>query len=789
LAEHGLRRERLAVLIRARRTEKLAALALLFMLLIAAMAGVTSVLRGPDWTSLWKSLFVGLLVGWGLAIFRQPARRAAWMAVLLGLAYMLLIPGGLLGKVAAASVELLRLAIHLIIFPVGLGPDWASLLGYLQEMSTSTSVVIGRVGVWVAALISNQPAFDPVAATLVWSILVWVVAAWAGWAVEARQSALLAALPAVLLSLATLSYGGRMTPVLYLMLAATLLLLAIVQYGKRQQEWDETGVAYPKAKARQVGSAAALVTAMLVLLALLAASISIQRITEWVSEYRNPSVGQKDALGESLGIVPGGTSEPDAFATVRRPGLPQAHLIGSGPELSRRVVMTVSIPGLPSLSQAGGSLPLYWRSFTYDVYTGHGWGTSQTEPRTYRANQPLQAEQAPDHISLRQQVRPVEDLGGVVYADGELAAVDLRSQAAWRSSGDLFGVQLEVTAPYQAMSLVPVASERTLRAAGQHYPDWVRQRYLTLPAEVPDRVKELAIELTASEPTPYDRARAIEAYLRTFPYTLDVPRPPTNQDVVGYFLFDLRKGYCDYYASAMVVLARAAGIPARLVTGYASGTYNLNSKRFIVTEADAHSWVEVYFPEVGWVPFEPTAGHPPLQRTAQTVPERPLAPPLPAQTSGTNQPFPLLWGWLALLGLVVILGIVSGGWALFDELRLGRLSERAAAVEVYRRIRRYGSYLEVASQAGDTPYEFLALLAARLREVTNQQGGSVFGQRAAGALGSIADRIVQVSYHPSPLRAARRSSVLEQWRRLRWQLRLARVLKNWGSIRQRFMAK
>jgi transglutaminase-like putative cysteine protease len=81
-------------------------------------------------------------------------------------------------------------------------------------------------------------------------------------------------------------------------------------------------------------------------------------------------------------------------------------------------------------------------------------------------------------------------------------------------------------------------------------------------------VLALARDLTATEPTPFDRARAIEAYLRTYPYTLDLPSPKLDRDVVDYFLFDLRQGYCDYYATSMVVLARAAGLPARLAVGY-----------------------------------------------------------------------------------------------------------------------------------------------------------------------------------------------------------------------------
>ena len=140
-------------------------------------------------------------------------------------------------------------------------------------------------------------------------------------------------------------------------------------------------------------------------------------------------------------------------------------------------------------------------------------------------------------------------------------------------------------------------------------------KFLTLPDSVPERVLTLARELTANALTPYDRAQAIETYLRTsYPYTLDVPAPPPGRDVADFFLFELEKGYCDYYATAMVVLARAAGLPARFVSGYASGTYDSSNAQYIVTEANAHSWVEIFFTDIGWVEFEPTAGLPAIDR-------------------------------------------------------------------------------------------------------------------------------------------------------------------------------
>jgi transglutaminase-like putative cysteine protease len=787
LAEHGLSLPSSGAFKRATRTEKLVVLVLLFVLLLAAILGVTSVLKGPDWAALWKSLLFGLLLGWALALWRRPPALAALIVATLGAIYVLLFPGRLGVKLITSVIEVVRLGWPLVTSWQGPGIDWSPLLHPLMEFSTSSGVVIERVRVWVVALVAGQPTFDPVAAALTWSLLAWIVAAWAGWVVEARRNALLAVLPALLLSAGTLSYGGRMSVTLYLMLGATLLLLATIQYGRREQEWITTDVAYPKEKGRQIGMAAFLVTIALVVLAALLSSISIQRIRNWISEHRQPATQQDNQLAKSLGIIPGGTRIPDAFETVRRPGLPQSHLIGSGPELSRRIVMTVSIPNLSAFS--GESLPLYWHSFTYDTYTGHGWSTSPTRQSVYSQGESLQPEQARDHVLVRQEVHPVENTGGVVFSNGDLVKVNLQSEAAWRSSDDLFGVQLESggIASYNVDSLVPVADVRTLRAAGQRYPDWVRQRYLALPPEVPERVKSLAITLTASAATPYDRAHAIEQYLRTFPYTLDVPRPPSNQDVTDYFLFDLKKGYCDYYATAMVVLARAAGVPARLVTGYASGAYNLNSERFVVTEADAHSWVEVYFPNIGWVPFEPTAGNPPLERTRQAssaiTPES--APP--SQTSAASQAQPISRIGLILFSGLVLTGLLGVAWNSFDAMRLRRLSEQATAAEIYRRLRRHAAFLKIVSDPGATVYEFAALLSAGVCEMAVQTAANDFGIRTARNVDSIANEIVRVNYSSDQEKAVRPSTVLLQWNTLRWRLRMVQALKSWNDLHQRFM--
>jgi hypothetical protein len=259
--------------------------------------------------------------------------------------------------------------------------------------------------------------------------------------------------------------------------------------------------------------------------------------------------------------------------------------------------------------------------------------------------------------------------------------------------------------------------------------------------------------------------------------------------VVDFFLFDLRQGYCDYYASAMVVLARAAGVPARLAIGYASGTYNLKSKRFVVTEADAHSWVEVYFPNIGWVPFEPTAARPPLERSQRPAPEVPHRMASSEETPGAGRTKSMPWGWLPSLGGLALAGTLGAAWAAWDGIRLRRLSEQAAAVEVYRRMRRYGALLAVASEAGDTPYEFAASLSTRLQELTSQGVSAAFGLRMVYEVHSIIDGIVRASYRPSQPQVAQDSHVLYQWQALRWRLRLTCILKSWESLRHRFQGR
>jgi hypothetical protein len=282
-------------------------------------------------------------------------------------------------------------------------------------------------------------------------------------------------------------------------------------------------------------------------------------------------------------------------------------------------------------------------------------------------------------------------------------------------------------------------------------------------------VVTLTHQLTAGATTPYERATAIEGYLRTLTYTLDLPAPRAGRDVVDTFLFDLRRGYCDYFATAMVVMARAAGLPARLVVGYASGTYDGESARMVVTEADAHSWPEVYFAGYGWIAFEPTAGRPAWAR-----PEEAARPAIPEEWQPIGERRGLAgllgtakrWWWLSLL--LPLLAV--GGWEAVDRWRLKRLPPAAAAATLYRRVVQGGRWLRVRAGTGDTPDEFAASLGARMDALAE---GRRWGGATAGVGASVrwlTGLYVRTVYSPhAPDRATQRRAI-DEWRRLRWRL-------------------
>ena len=162
-----------------------------------------------------------------------------------------------------------------------------------------------------------------------------------------------------------------------------------------------------------------------------------------------------------------------------------------------------------------------------------------------------------------------------------------------------------VITDYDASSELPPAVPSQLQAAGREFPPAITLNYLQLPNLDP-RVPALARQVTASATTDYDRAVALERYLQNnFGYTLDLgTRIPS--DPIAYFLFERKRGHCEYFASSMAVMLRTLHIPSRIVNGFRGGEFNDVTGSYIVRARDAHSWVEAYFPGHGWIQFDPT---------------------------------------------------------------------------------------------------------------------------------------------------------------------------------------
>jgi transglutaminase-like putative cysteine protease len=318
---------------------------------------------------------------------------------------------------------------------------------------------------------------------------------------------------------------------------------------------------------------------------------------------------------------------------------------------------------------------------------------------------------------------------------------------------------------YQATVSVSTATESDLLTADTGYPGWILDRYLQLPDTMPSRVIDLAQELTKDIETPYEKAIAIRDYLRTLEYTLDIEAPPNDTDGVDYFLFKLEKGYCQYFASAMTVLLRASGVPSRMVVGYGPGElmeqygpgdmmahssreWQDSQDMFVVR--NSHSWSEVFFPEYGWIPFEPTPTRPLITRGELGVPPQDVEdidyPIVKPDATETGSP----WNVRLLgicLGLALFSAIIWLGW----RRLLGQVSEPRVA---YARIGYLAALSGVGPRENLTPQEYGRRLAAAVPEMS-------------AALDKIVYTYVRVSYSKHNLNSEDRSNIAKAWPQVR----------------------
>jgi transglutaminase-like putative cysteine protease len=750
----------------------LLSLALLVTVLGSVALGLADLVRDLHGSLLLPLAAFGVLWGWLLAKSPLPGWLGGVMAFILGVEVLLVRLGGLGRPLVALSRALPGLAWGVWRWPWDGPPDGASLELALTRLDAGLNRLLAHARDW-----SPGGDFDPLVMTFIWGLALWVVAAWAGWAVRRHNWALRGIIPAGLLLAISLSYTRVDHYALPMFVGAAWLLIALTGYLGHERRWQATQTDYSTELRFDVAAMAGFLALTLMMVATVVPSFSVRSIARSARQLVVRHLGDGEQVADSLGIRPGSVpvSVPGQGPQA---GLPRRHLLGARPELSQQVVMMVHPDeGWPELPPDQPQPRYYWRSYTYDVYTGHGWRVGPIETVRYKAGEAATlALERPFQQTVRQEVRAVGSLGGRLYVTGELVTADQDYQVAWRSPQDAFGAEIEATV-YQADSRVSLVSEAELRAARDDYPDWVRDRYLALPDGTPERVSSLAHDLTAAEPTDYDQARAIERHLRMLPYTLDLPEPPIDQDVADYFLFDLQRGYCDYYATTMAVLARAAGLPARMVSGYASGTYDAARGRYVVTEANAHSWVEVYFSGYGWVEFEPTAGRLLIERPAEAVALE-ASSPLAALKPAAGRRIPMVW-WVALgaLGALGTLTLGSLTWWAVDGWRLRRMPPATTVTMLYQRLYRHGRRLAAPVETGSTPHEFKTALAERVIALTQGRRWASAPASVTQRLGWLTDLYVRKLYSPHAPVATEQAQAIKTWRQLRRQLWLAWLWK------------
>ncbi|MGZ5296813.1 MAG: transglutaminase family protein [Actinomycetota bacterium] len=264
-----------------------------------------------------------------------------------------------------------------------------------------------------------------------------------------------------------------------------------------------------------------------------------------------------------------------------------------------------------------------WRAEAFDTFDGTRWTISDRSTVPMQQSDAANAVVMPDGLAGTIGPVPTVRITQTFYIDtpqpNVLFAAAIPEQVYFPSGGlevDRYGsvrspILLDQGMVYSVVSDVPVTDARTLRLAHPPGPIVSDPIYVQLPRELPERVGDLARRITAGATTEYDRVEAVRSWIRrNTTYDLDVPRDPAGVDSVDQFLFVTRTGFCEQIASSLAVMLRTLGIPTRLVTGYGPGERNPLTGYFEVKQSDAHAWVEVLYPGIGWVPYDPTFGVP-----------------------------------------------------------------------------------------------------------------------------------------------------------------------------------
>jgi transglutaminase-like putative cysteine protease len=610
-----------------------------------------------------------------------------------------------------------------------------------EGLSTGDQIreLVAHLLYWIRQALTGGTGRDVLIFVILLSGLSWILGYNAAWNTYRRLRVWRAIIPTGVVTLIIAYYYAGPAPLmnyvtLYLFFA--LLYLARSHIVQREEAWQRERVAYDNELRFSALRAGVAVTLIVLAVAwVLPSAPSVSRLRATWRRLSNPWRTVEEEWQRLFTTVRG-----NPVSGLAGPFGPSMALGGSQ-KLQDVLLMDVAAPRQGRY---------YWRGAVYAYYSGNRWDALETESiMLIPERQPPGIERTALRRVVTQTITSYTPGRRTLAGASQLVSIDREAEATIDLTGNApldfirvsSVVPLDAGEQYTVLSHVSDADATSLRQASTDYPEWAQQRYTQLPLSLPARVRLLAEEITAGADTPYDRALAIEQYLRrSITYTLTPPSLPEGRDYVDFLLFDSQRDYCNGYASSMVVLARSVGIPARLAVGYAEGEHDAERGVFRVRETNAHSWPELYFPRYGWIEFEPTASEAPYvrpDRLDELSPEEqwPLGAgvgvPLPLQERGVlrlrefDEEFdweitPLaarrrlaVWPWAVGLALIALVAAV---WWAVENLGFWGLPpvERA-----YARALRLGNWLGRPMGTSDTPWEWayaVSAIAPRARE-------------------------------------------------------------------------
>jgi transglutaminase-like putative cysteine protease len=503
--------------------------------------------------------------------------------------------------------------------------------------------VFTRLLRWSRDAVSGGINQDELIFTLLVALLFWFLGynmAWHLFRVDRVWRVILP--PGLILVANTIYYTGKSKLDAYLIVFCFLALILIIRSNLDARAWDwyVNGIRVPRALRRQFYRIGVILGMLAIIFAWVIPQNDLQeRLNRFQEFLQSEPLTQLSELWNRLftSVETQGPTTTDYYGG-------DSLQLGGAIKLGEQIAFLVAAPP---------GRRYYWRSRVFDTYDSGRWLPG--------ANTRLTVEQSSLNITLEPEFTAARDavqqqftigLNGsrLVYAAPQPQRVDLPTRTDLLYSPNRTSMNVSVIRPvrvlergdsYSATSLMTNASAAQLGAANVDYPAWLRDQYLQIPGSVTTRTLQLAqaIVQEVGAVTPYDKAKAIESWLRSnIVYNESIPQPPRGQDPVDWLLFDLKQGYCNYYASAMIMMVRSQGIPARMAAGFSQGTWDVDRGAFVVLERDAHTWVEVFFPGYGWIEFEPTAAQAPVSRVDDTPAglqpsATPVASPTPTATA------------------------------------------------------------------------------------------------------------------------------------------------------------